>query len=139
MLIASEEEQGMFKFLYLSSFALVLAACGTHPGFSTIGLSFSDPESFSTLQNKFGSARLGITSDIISEINKPLVKSGKLFAGNRIFSPGVLATNSYTWYIDSPCTQLPQGNNVVIRYELYDSVGEVVQKDSIEVAKITTC
>ena len=131
----------MLKSLFIGGTALVLSSCNSaSPGFSTKKANFSEPSSFSVLNEKFsGGDQFYVTADI-TNINRISVNSGKLFIGDKVFSDGQLLENVYAWYVAKPCQNLPQGDNINIRYELYDVSGVVLQKSAVPVVtKINTC
>ncbi len=104
-------------------------------------MTFSDQTSFAVLQEKFGGGlQLVVSTDAVTAANKALIRSGRLFVGDRTFPNGSLTADAFDWYVASPCTSLPQGEGISFRYELYDGSGAIIQKSSAAVvAKISTC
>jgi hypothetical protein len=131
----------MVKSFVAGGLILLLGACGYSPGFYSVSVSFSNPSRFSVLQEKFtGGTQLFIQSEPVPDATKPLVKSGKLFVGNRVFTSGAFSGSSVSWRIASPCADLPQGLAINLRYELFDAAGTLLQKNTSPVlTTISTC
>lgn len=103
-------------------------------------VAFYNIESFAKLKDKFGrTGRVSFSADNLSIVELDTVKNGKLFVGDKSFAPGTLSSGTYSWGLFEPCSGLPQGDNITIRYELYDSAGAIVKQNSISGVKISAC
>jgi hypothetical protein len=131
----------MLNLLLVVGSALLLVSCGRSPGFLVRTISFSEPTNFAVLQEKFtGTDQLAVNSDALADGIQASIKSGKLFVGDRVFSEGSFVSDRYAWNVTTPCSSLPQGDAIGLRYELCDSSGIVLQTNKSNLlVKISLC
>jgi hypothetical protein len=135
----------MLKAWFCCALLMVMTACDFGPGRRTLPeIVYIDPEFFAGEPIQF------IKVLFVAVIDEPNLDSTGLSATLYIsnsFSADLepisgidesSVARTFEWFTDNACRDLPQGQSLRVRYEMYDAAGDIIQANGI-IADIDTC
>ncbi len=124
----------LFKYLILLLLGCVaLVSCPSSKGFEPLIFRFEEPPTQINAR--------WVT--FVLETPRPdltaTLEGAQVIVGDRVYPATLGKTGRFTWRTLKGCEELPQGKNIVVKYEMFNKVRQILQTKSVTLTEIDNC
>jgi hypothetical protein len=124
----------LFKSLFLMLLGSVaLISCRSSKGYETLIFRFEEPPT--QINARWVNFVLETPRP---DITQP-IEGAQVVIGDRVYPATLSKTGRFTWRTLKGCEELPQGKNIVAKYEMFNKARQILQTKSVTLTEIDNC
>jgi hypothetical protein len=113
--------------------SLALVSCPSSKGFETLIFRFENPPT------QIDARWVTFILETPRPELVPNIAGAQVVIGDRVYPALLNKAGRYTWRTLKGCEELPQGKNIVVKYEIFNKERQVLQTKSLTMTDIDNC